>query len=271
MASQGSRERILIWGKTYPELSSKYLETVCTAGVTESGRPVRLYPIPYRYLTEQFSKYQWITASISKNQGDARPESYKIDWDSIECGEEIPTTTDEWGKRAQMLFGNDSWQFETMEKLQDAQKADGKSIGVVVPRQIRKVDIVGRDEAEIKSFDEKVRVLKLRLYAQRAQLTLFEQAVPPEMKNLEFLKARIHIHWLCNSPECKGHKMQVLDWEVCELQRRLGDDAALKKVREITDLSRFALRFFLGNLFLHPHNFMIVGLWYPKRANLLFH
>jgi hypothetical protein len=30
-------ERILIWGKTYPDLSSKYLETVCTAGVTELG------------------------------------------------------------------------------------------------------------------------------------------------------------------------------------------------------------------------------------------
>lgn len=65
--------------------------------------------------------------------------------------------------------------------------------------------------------------------------------------------------------------MQILDWEVCELQRKCGDEDALKKLREITDLSRYNLRFFLGNLFQYPQNFMIVGLWYPRRANLLFH
>jgi hypothetical protein len=35
---------------TIPELSLKYTETVCTGGVLENGRPIRLYPIPYRYL-----------------------------------------------------------------------------------------------------------------------------------------------------------------------------------------------------------------------------
>ena len=35
-------KKILIWGKTYPELSTKDLETVCTGGVTEDGRPIRL-------------------------------------------------------------------------------------------------------------------------------------------------------------------------------------------------------------------------------------
>ena len=33
--------RVLIWGKTYPELSNKYTETVCTGGVLEDGRPIR--------------------------------------------------------------------------------------------------------------------------------------------------------------------------------------------------------------------------------------
>src|SRR6266567_8148955 len=32
-------KKILIWGKTYPELSIKHLETVCTGGVTEDGAP----------------------------------------------------------------------------------------------------------------------------------------------------------------------------------------------------------------------------------------
>lgn len=36
--------RVLIWTKTYPELSTRYIETVCTAGVLEDGSPVR--PVP---------------------------------------------------------------------------------------------------------------------------------------------------------------------------------------------------------------------------------
>ena len=62
MKSGYTREKILIWAKTYPELSSKYLETVCTAGMLPSGKPLRLYPIPYRYLAgekEQFTTFLW--------------------------------------------------------------------------------------------------------------------------------------------------------------------------------------------------------------------
>ncbi len=69
MKSGYPEHKILIWAKTSPELSQKYLETVCTAGVPESGKPVRLYPIPYRYLKdEQFKLYQWITAGHPKTQ-----------------------------------------------------------------------------------------------------------------------------------------------------------------------------------------------------------
>jgi len=270
MSLQSGRQKILIWGKTYPELSNRYFETVCTAGVTETGLPVRLYPIPYRYLSEQFAKYQWITASLRKNRNDPRPESYKIDWDSIQCADKIPSSPDEWGKRAAIVFRDDSWQFRSVEELQQAQRSRGTSIAVVVPREIRRVELVKRPADEIRNFEEKVLELRKRLSAKQAQLTLFEETVPPEMKHLEFLRARLQVSWFCHGDNCKGHKMQVLDWEVCELQRRRGDDEALKKVCDLTDQTKYALRFFLGNLFLYPQNFMIVGLWYPKRANLLF-
>lgn len=39
--------RVLITVKTYPIPSSKYDELVCTAGVTEAGDFVRLYPINF--------------------------------------------------------------------------------------------------------------------------------------------------------------------------------------------------------------------------------
>jgi len=52
--------KVLIWGKTTPQLSTKHMETVCTGGCLEDGSPVRLFPIPFRYLAgdRQFHLYQ---------------------------------------------------------------------------------------------------------------------------------------------------------------------------------------------------------------------
>lgn len=271
MKSGYEEQRILIWGKTYPELSTKYIETVCTAGVLESGRPVRLYPITYRYLSgERFGLYQWITASILKNPKDSRPESYKIVCDSIKVGEKLPTTADEWGKRAEYMFRDKSWQFETVDDLQEAQRTKRTSIGIVAPREVTKVESVERPEEDFRSFEEKFQDLRKRVKAQRAQMDMFEQAIPPEMKLLEFVKSRVMVSWLCKAKDCLGHRMQVLDWGLCELQRKRGSEAAAAKMTELSDLNTYDLKFFLGNIFQHPSSFTIVGLWYPKRADLLF-
>jgi len=267
-----TEHKILIWGKTYPELSVKHIETVCTAGVLESGEPVRLYPITYRYLSdERFELYQWITAGLLKNPGDTRPESYKIDCDSITVGEMLPPTTDEWGKRAEFIFKDKSWQFQSVEDLQETQKRDRTSIGIVTPREISKIEVADRSEEDVRSFEQKFAELKRTVDAQRAQIVMFEQAIPPEMKKLEFLKSRVMVSWFCNSRNCSGHKMQVLDWGLCELQRRQGSDAAVSRMKELSKLDTYHLKFFLGNLFQYPTSFMIVGLWYPKRVpDLLF-
>jgi hypothetical protein len=266
-----TERKILIWGKTYPELSKKYIETVCTAGVLESGKPVRLYPITYRYLNdEQFRLYQWITAGLVKNPNDARPESYKIDRDSIILGEKLPATDDERGKRAEFMFRDETWQFESVDDLQQAQKKDRTSIGIVTPREITRVEASDRSEEDARSFDEKFEDLKKTVEAKRAQIQMFEDAIPPEMKTLEFLKSRVMVSWLCNAKDCSGHKMQVLDWGLCELQRREGSEAAVKRMKEVCNLNNHDLKFFLGNLFQYPTSFLIVGMWYPKRREDMF-
>jgi hypothetical protein len=43
-------ENVLIVVKTAPNPSNKYRETVCTVGITEQGKWIRLYPLPYRYI-----------------------------------------------------------------------------------------------------------------------------------------------------------------------------------------------------------------------------
>jgi len=53
------RMKVLITVKAYPAISKKYNETVCTAGITEEGKWIRIYPIPFRQLEydNQFRKY----------------------------------------------------------------------------------------------------------------------------------------------------------------------------------------------------------------------
>jgi hypothetical protein len=239
--------------------------------VYEDGSPVRLYPIPYRYLDHQFHKYQWITAQVAKNPADPRPESYKVDCDSIECEEIVATSKDEWGRRAEIVFRNQDWQFETVDALLEAQKRTGTSLGVVTPKRITGICIANRGEEESKSFNEKMQKLRNQVNADRKQLDLFESSIPPQMKNLEFLKSRARVSWVCDARTCTGHEMQILDWEIAELQRREGDSKTLQKLQQILNLEEYAVRFFLGNLFQYPTSFTIVGLWYPKRArDLLF-
>lgn len=71
--------KVLIAVKTYPTLSSKYDELVCTAGFLEDGTWIRIYPVPFRKKSynEQYKKYDWIELDLVKNEGDFRPKSYR--------------------------------------------------------------------------------------------------------------------------------------------------------------------------------------------------
>ena len=261
-------KRILIWGKTYPELSSKYTETVCTGGVLEDGNPVRLYPIPYRYLEgeKKFTNYQWITARIAKDTRDTRPESFRVEEDSIVCGEVVPTTPDEWGKRAEIIFRNSKWLFDSVESLRIKEREDGTSLGVVEPKEIISVKVKERDDEEKHNFEQKLENLRLENEAKRAQIPLFDDYTLPEIKRLAYVPSRFEIHWRCFGKDCKAHHTQALDWGLIELQRKQGIESTQRKLEQICDLKEHALKFFMGNIHNHPTAFTIVGLWYPKKA-----
>lgn len=261
------QQRILIWGKTYPELSARYTETVCTGGVLENGRPIRLYPIPYRYLEgeQKFTNYQWISAEIAKDHRDTRPESFRVKEDSIVCGNIVPTSSDEWGKRAEYIFKNTAWQFDSVEDLGRKEREDGTSLGIVVPKEIINVSVKERPENDREAFNKKLEDLIVENKAKRDQIQLFEDYTVPELKQLGYVGSRLEIHWQCFGPECNTHRTQALDWGLIELQRRQGIEAAKTKLEEICNLYKYALKFYMGNLKGHPTAFTIVGLWYPKR------
>ena len=101
-------EKILIVVKTYPRPSAKYRELVCTAGITTSGKWIRLYPISYRYLdyNKWYRKYQWINVKIEKAniKNDFRADGYRPVESTIQAIDEPITTNKQWIDRKNLIL-----------------------------------------------------------------------------------------------------------------------------------------------------------------------
>ena len=96
------KEELLILTKTYPSPSAKYRETTCEAALNLAGQMRRLYPVPYRLLEghDQLEMWEWIKAPISPTDADVRPESRRIDADSIERpGKVIKPKDGDWSEQ----------------------------------------------------------------------------------------------------------------------------------------------------------------------------
>lgn len=266
MYNEWREERILIWGKTYPELSSKYFETVCTGGVRENGEFIRLYPIPFRYLAEgmSFSKYQWMRVRIKKSQEDPRPESFKVDPTSIVLEDTIATDIYEWFERKRHIFHIDKYCFNSAENLLAENRVSKISMGFVKPAIIHGVTMEERPTEDFETFHRKFEENKQK----SKQTDLFGELTVNELKQLQFISKRFKVQWSCARPDCKGHNMGVLDWEAYELLRRIGPNEALERLKFILMSGEHNIGFFLGNFRLHPTAFTIGGIWYPKRSKL---
>src|SRR5258706_3884188 len=115
-------EKILIIVKTAPNPTIKYLETVCTAGITVDGKWIRIYPLPFRYIDfyKRFTKYQWIEVSIKKRptNKDFRIDSYEPDWKTIKILGK-PLKADTWVERKKYVLPTASAHFEEIKSSYD--------------------------------------------------------------------------------------------------------------------------------------------------------
>lgn len=274
MAGIWRRERILIWGKTRPELSQTYGELVCTGGLLASTKElIRLYPIPLRYLDDEriFRKYQWVEADICKSTRDYRPESYRIEFNSISTGEIISTTDGSWDERADWILTKSNL-VQSLEELQELQVLEKKSLGIITPKEVLDVTCSPFSLNEKREWKE-----RYDLITRQADLPFMEEE-KRSVKPIPPPDFRFRITFSCNDDRCNGsHTFSVLDWEVDALynklknagdQPRVAAEKVLDKLRQIAS-AKNDFRFFLGNIANHPLTFTIVGLWYPKKEKTL--
>ncbi len=243
---------------TYPHPSRGYQELVCTAGVTEAGEWVRLYPIDYRYRPrgQQFKKYQWIEVELELEGAgnDDRKESRRPILDSIRVVGEPLSTKDDWRARREII---DRLPAESVNSLRAKYTSDKTSLGVVRPTRIL--------ELEIREADPEWKPDWKNLFA---QMTLFG----PQQKPLKKIPFSFHYIFECEDSE-KPHVAMCEDWELGVLflkeVDRLGSEQAAaesvkKKYFEQMCATKLDTRFFMGTFF--PYNvWLVLGVFYPPR------
>lgn len=135
------KKRVLITVKAYPLPSRTYTELVCTAGITDEGEWIRIYPVPFRFLADKgkYSKYQWVDLNLKKASKDFRPESYSLVDTSLEDMDIIETvdTSKKWSKRKKLVLEEGPKVYTSMtELIEDSKDPKNVSLATFKPAKI---------------------------------------------------------------------------------------------------------------------------------------
>ncbi len=258
--------KVLITVKTYPTVSAKYDELVCTAGFREDGTWIRIYPVPFRKMpyNEQYRKYDWIEADLVKNTGDFRPESFRLKTidSEIKVVGHIDTAHN-WEERKKHCLGK--IYYNLAELIAEAKnKSNCTSLAVFKPTKIIDfiAESVNRDWSR-----EKLALLN--------QLNLFETNKEGKFEVVQKLPYKFKFVFLDNHGT--ESRLMIEDWETGQLYwnclaKHEGNEAkAIEDVRKkyLDDFAKTKdLCFFLGTtqaFHFKSHNpFVIIGTFHPK-------
>lgn len=155
---------------------------------------------------------------------------------------------------------------QSVESLQAQQQANRTSLGMIRPKQIKRLIIEPRD-AQWSPED----LIKLQ---QRSLIDeMRKEDTDRIVRELEKIPYKFLFEFICDDPHCTGHSMSVISWEVMQSFRNWRDkyeDRWESKFRQRYEIElpdeKHDLHFFLGNTFLHPQVWLIIGLFYPPKV-----
>jgi hypothetical protein len=279
------RERILITAKTYPTLSTKYGETVCTAGLREDGSWVRIYPVPFRRLGEkqQYEKYNWIEGDFVRNTSDHRHETIRpVDVNKIGVTGEMDAS-DAWRKRKALVLQKARVEYRLTPLCDAIKDTPDKAISLAVFKPSR---LLGFDwESDEREWD-KERMEEMRAKAKQTEFNFVEaDAWRLTFETIDKLPYKFFYNF--EDADGRVSRLQLLDWECGQLfwnclrrtDRELTlaerENEALEKVKRKywDEFSTKDIHFFIGTLqqfhgySSNPWN--IIGVFYPPHVNQL--
>ena len=264
---------VLITVKAYPKPSSKYEELVCTAGYLDGEKWIRIYPVPYRYLTnnQRYPKYSWVRADLVRNTKDFRPESYRpkqgLDVE-FKVGDHLGTR-DAWAARKSFVLNE---VFDSMGDLIRRAHADEcKSLATMAPKEI--IDF---------KIEETDREWKKKWTDQAQQASIFDLLNSGEAIKRDLIpKVPFdYFYEFTTEGDTSPRKLKIEDWEIGALfwnclQQTHGDEVEannLVRNKYYDDfVSRKDLLLFLGTTLrfhkIGSNPFMIIGVFYPPKSS----
>lgn len=264
--------KVLITVKTYPAISKKYEELVCTAGFREDGTWIRIYPIKYRKKSynEQYTKYEWIEVDLIKNTSDFRPESFRpVSHDSeIKRLGEIKPDGNIWAERRKFVLNK--VYTDLAQLIAEAKdKEICTSLAVFKPSKI--IDFV-YEEVERDWPQDKI--------AQFLQLNLFHKV---DDKKFEVVKKLPYkFSFIYEDINGKRSTTMIEDWETGQLywnclknhegnEKKACEDVKKKYFDDFAKTKD--LHFYLGTSQIHHYTgknpFLIIGTFHPKKIEQL--
>ncbi len=267
--------KVLISVKTYPSLSEKYDELVCTAGFREDGTWIRIFPVPFRKLKyeSQYEKWRWIELNLVRNTKDFRPESFRPE--NIEKDIKILEKVDSkhWDMRRKIVLKNVSKNLEELiSKAKD--KTDRTSLAIVKPTEI--IDFFW-EKCDRDWPKKKVDAI----IANQSQGSLFDIEETKAIFNV-VQKIPYKFSYRFRTEDGKERNIMIEDWELgalywnCLKAAKGDEEIACQKVRErYFDwmYKKRDLYFFMGTTLAHHakgrNPFIIIGTFYPPKVDQL--
>ena len=249
------QQRVLITVKTYPTPASKGAEVSCTAGITDDGKWIRLFPIPFRFMggEKQFSKYQWIEIAAKKST-DARKESFEVDIDTLKIVSDPLPTKDAWKSRKEKVL---PLLAPSLCYLKRSRKLTGDTLGFFKPKTIHKF-VIEHDTPDWTPSE----------YKKLLQYSIYDKQ---HLEPLEKIPFKFSYRFTCDEPNCRGHKLVCVDWELGQSYRQWKQkyndkwEWAIINRFETDMILRYDTYFFVGTVHGYPGSWIIIGLFYPPR------
>jgi hypothetical protein len=252
-------QEVLIVGKTYPTPHKRFLDTVCTGGITRDGQWIRLFPISFRYLDreQQYTTFSWLRLNVKKNPRDQRHESHLPDEKTIE----VVGHESDWAERKRIL---QPLLAPHMEALQKQNKADWKSVSMGLV-EVEYIDFHWKETDREWNENQKKYMTENELWG-------------PRRLPLQKMPYDLMLKFKCKgNPGCKKHDMTLFVWEYNQTfrswlkQRRYGNEAGvLAKMKEAMKEKVFNPKnetyLLVGTLHQHPQSWIIGGVFFPPKG-----
>ena len=256
------KKKMLVWCQTYPALSTRYVETVCT-GAIELGTSglMRLYPLVLRGLDQDAAHNKWsvIEANVKRTTRDSRPESWRIDNSSITFIDRYEDTAD--ARRVTDLY-KEEHVFEGLEHLMREQVQNKTSMGLV-DAELVSARVERISEKEQAQWQEKFK-----------EVTANRDLWSPDITPIPCAKLRPLLTFRC-AGDSQAYERTGMGWEIYALANKILRPHPDASIEELSALFEAGLRrncfrdihdtkLALGNIQRFPSQFSIISVLYPR-------